>query len=127
VSFCPAPIGLEAAGTKSKVKPFIGILGGDQPMISRIEVAHTAVDLTPSPIEPSWIIKGNPVAQSALLTKSSDGLAWTMVWQCSEGSFHWHYDLDETILILKGRGRRAALTTLPQHIPRLAIGSPAGR
>ena len=71
-------------------------------MISRIEVAHTAVDLTPSPIEPSWIIKGNPVAQSALLTKSSDGLAWTMVWQCSEGSFHWYYDLDETSVILEG-------------------------
>jgi hypothetical protein len=26
VTFCPAPIGLEAAGTKSKVEPFIGIL-----------------------------------------------------------------------------------------------------
>jgi uncharacterized cupin superfamily protein len=73
-------------------------------MISRagIEVAHTAVDLTPSPIDPSWIIKGNPVAQSTLLTKSADGLAWTMVWQCSEGSFNWYYDLDETILILEG-------------------------
>jgi uncharacterized protein len=73
-------------------------------MISRagIEVAHTAVDLTPSPIDASWIIKGNPVAQSTLLTKSADGLAWTMVWQCSEGSFNWYYDLDETILILDG-------------------------
>ncbi len=67
-----------------------------------IEVAHTAVDLTPSPIDPSWIIKGNPVAQSTLLTKSADGLACTMVWQCSEGSFNWYYDLDETILILEG-------------------------
>ena len=73
-------------------------------MISRalIEVANTAANLTASPIDPSWIIKGNPVAQSSLLTKSADGLAWTMVWQCSEGSFHWYYDLDETILILEG-------------------------
>jgi uncharacterized cupin superfamily protein len=67
-----------------------------------IEVARTAVDLTPSPIDPSWIIKGNPFAQSTLLTKSADGLACTMVWQCSEGSFNWYYDLDETILILEG-------------------------
>jgi uncharacterized cupin superfamily protein len=60
------------------------------------------VNLTPSPIDPSWIIKGNPVAQSALLAKSADGLARTMVWQCSEGSFNWFYDLDETIMILEG-------------------------
>ena len=26
----------------------------------------------------------------------------TVVWQCSEGRFNWHYDYDETILILGG-------------------------
>ncbi|MGB9115348.1 cupin domain-containing protein [Bradyrhizobium sp.] len=67
-----------------------------------IEVANTASNLTPSPIEPSWIIGGNPVAQSSLLSKSADGQAWTVAWQCSEGKFHWYYDLDETILILEG-------------------------
>ena len=70
--------------------------------IALIETGHCKLDLKPSPIEPSWIIKGNPVAQATLLTKSSDGLAWTMVWQCSEGSFNWYYDLDETIMILEG-------------------------
>jgi uncharacterized protein len=67
-----------------------------------IEVAHTAVNLTPSGIDSSWIIKGNPVVQSTVLSKSADGLAWTMVWQCSEGMFNWYYDVDETILILEG-------------------------
>jgi len=67
-----------------------------------IEVANTASNLTPSPIEPSWIIEGNPVAQSSLLSKSEDGLAWTVVWQCSNGKFHWYYDCDETMLILEG-------------------------
>jgi uncharacterized protein len=67
-----------------------------------IEVARTASNLTPSPIEPSWIIEGNPVAQSSLLSKSDDGQAWTVVWQCSEGKFHWYYDCDETMLILEG-------------------------
>ena len=68
-----------------------------------IEAARVAVtDLTPSPIEPSWIIEGNPVAQLSLLSKSADGLAWTVVWQCSDGIFHWYYDFDETILILEG-------------------------
>jgi uncharacterized cupin superfamily protein len=69
---------------------------------ARIKVGHTASNLTPSPIEPSWIIEGNPVAQSSLLSKSEDGLAWTVVWQCSEGKFHWYYDCDETMLILEG-------------------------
>jgi uncharacterized cupin superfamily protein len=73
-------------------------------MVSRalIEVASTAPNLTPSPIEPSWIIEGNPVAQSSLLSQSADGQAFTVVWQCSDGKFNWIYDYDETLLILEG-------------------------
>ena len=41
-------------------------------------------------------------AGSTRYLKSTDGLAWTMVWQCSEGMFNWYYDVDETILILEG-------------------------
>lgn len=67
-----------------------------------IETTNLAVNLTPRPIEPSWIIEGNPVAQCCVLSKSADGLASTMVWQCSEGKFDWYYDFDETILILEG-------------------------
>jgi uncharacterized cupin superfamily protein len=67
-----------------------------------IETSNTAVNLTPMPIEPSWIIEGNPVAQSCLLSRSADGLASTIVWECSEGKFDWYYDCDETILILEG-------------------------
>ena len=67
-----------------------------------IETANLVVNLTPRPIEPSWIIEGNPVAQWCVLSKSADGLASTMVWECSEGKFNWYYDFDETILILEG-------------------------
>jgi uncharacterized cupin superfamily protein len=67
-----------------------------------IEIANLAVNLTPRPIEPSWIIEGNPAAQSSVLSRSADGLATTIVWQCSEGKFNWYYDFDETILILEG-------------------------
>jgi uncharacterized protein len=69
---------------------------------SLIETANLAVNLTPRPIEPSWIIEGNPVAQWCVLSKSADGLASTMVWHCTEGKFNWYYDVDETILILEG-------------------------
>jgi hypothetical protein len=67
-----------------------------------IETARLAVDLTPRPIEPSWIIEGNPTATWNVLSKSADGLASTMVWHCPEGRFNWYYDFDETILILEG-------------------------
>src|SRR6202171_2490504 len=66
-----------------------------------IETANLAVNLTPRPIEPSWVIEGNPFAQSSVLSKSADGTASTMVWQCSDGKFNWYYDFDETILILE--------------------------
>jgi uncharacterized cupin superfamily protein len=73
-------------------------------MMSRslIEAAKFAVDLAPAPIEKSWIIEGNPVAQNRVLFHSQDGLAQTIVWQCSEGKFNWYYDFDETVFILEG-------------------------
>src|ERR1700733_13912275 len=67
-----------------------------------IETAKLAVNLTTRPIEPSWIIEGNPVAEWCVLSKSADGLAFTVVWECTEGKFNWYYDFDETILILEG-------------------------
>jgi uncharacterized protein len=67
-----------------------------------VEIAKLTVDLTPRPIEPSWIIEGRPEARLSVLSKSSDGLASTMVWHCTEGKFNWYYDFDETILILEG-------------------------
>ena len=67
-----------------------------------IEIARTTVDLTPRPIEPSWIIEGKPDATWCVLSQSADGLASTMVWHCTAGKFNWYYDFDETILILEG-------------------------
>ena len=69
---------------------------------SLIETAKLVVNLASRPIEPSWIIEGNPLAQCCILSQSADGLATTMVWRCTEGKFNWYYDFDETILILEG-------------------------
>ena len=67
-----------------------------------IEVGSFNVDLEPSPIEPSWIIEGNPVARSRVLSTSEDRTAQTIVWHCTEGRFNWYYDIDETIMIMEG-------------------------
>ncbi|AND87998.1 MULTISPECIES: cupin domain-containing protein [Bradyrhizobium] len=70
--------------------------------LALIETGHTNVDLKPSPIEPSWIIEGNPEARSHLLSTSACGTATTLIWSCTMGKFNWYYDLDETIMILEG-------------------------
>jgi uncharacterized cupin superfamily protein len=70
--------------------------------LSLIETAAVGAKLKPAPIEPSWIIEGNPQASSCMLSWSADGSASTIVWQCTEGRFEWHYDFDETIMILEG-------------------------
>ena len=69
---------------------------------SLIEIAKLTVDLTPRPIEKSWILEGNPQATWCILSQSADRLATTMVWHSTEGKFDWFYDFDETILILDG-------------------------
>ena len=70
--------------------------------MSLIEIARANPKLQPSPIVPSWIIEGSPQAHAAVMSKSTCGSAWTMIWSCSEGKFNWYYDVDETIMILEG-------------------------
>lgn len=70
--------------------------------LALIETSHCNVDLKPSPIEPSWIIEGNPEARNCALSTSTDGAARTLIWSCTEGKFNWYYDVDETIVILEG-------------------------
>ncbi|WP_237477239.1 cupin domain-containing protein [Lichenibacterium dinghuense] len=63
---------------------------------------HTAVELKPAPIRPEWIEAGDPVARNAVLSRSADGMATTMVWACTPGVFTWRYHIDETIHLLEG-------------------------
>ena len=70
--------------------------------LTLIETGHSNVDLKPSPIEPPWILEGNPQAHSRELSTSSCGTTKTLIWSCTEGKFNWYYDVDETIMILEG-------------------------
>jgi uncharacterized protein len=70
--------------------------------LALIETGHCNVELKPSPIEPSWIIEGNPEARSHLLSTSACGTARTLIWSCTAGKFRWFYDLDETLIVLEG-------------------------
>ncbi len=62
----------------------------------------TSVELTSAPIRREWVEEGNPVARNAELSRSHDGTACTLIWDCTPGRFTWHYDIDETIHVLEG-------------------------
>jgi uncharacterized cupin superfamily protein len=73
----------------------------DNVLESSIRLAgHVA--LNPSPIYPSWIIEGNPIARNKVLSSSVDGTASTLIWDCTAGRFNWFYDVDETIYVIEG-------------------------
>jgi uncharacterized cupin superfamily protein len=67
-------------------------------------VAHALGDLTmkPAPIEPEWVLSGDPQARVALHSRSGDEHASTAVWDCTAGAFRWYFDWDETVVILEG-------------------------
>ena len=69
---------------------------------SVIKLGVAQVDLSPSPIYPSWILEGSPVARNRLISTSADGTASTLIWDCTAGRFNWFYDVDETIYVIKG-------------------------
>lgn len=69
---------------------------------SGILVSSSNVPLQDAPIHPDWILDGDPRARNCVLSKSADGTAVTLIWDCSAGSFNWFYDTDETIHVLEG-------------------------
>lgn len=69
---------------------------------NHIKFACAADDLSPAPIDPSWIQEGNPVARIKFMSGSSDGMANTYIWDCTAGRFNWKYAFDETACLLQG-------------------------
>jgi uncharacterized cupin superfamily protein len=61
-----------------------------------------AMELEPEPIRPEFILSGSPVARSKKVVTSHDWTSSTVVWDCTPGSFHWHYGKEETIYVLEG-------------------------
>jgi uncharacterized protein len=67
-----------------------------------ITSGKASADFVSSPINPAWILEGEPVARVALLSSSADGTASTYYWDCTAGRFNWYYGFDETLHILEG-------------------------
>jgi len=69
---------------------------------SIVMAAPATVELAPDPIPQEWISSGTPIARSKTLVRSRDWTSSVVVWDCTAGSFRWHYSQDETILVISG-------------------------
>lgn len=64
--------------------------------------ANVQRPLEPMPVPPDWIREGNPVATATMLTESRDKRYRSGIWECTAGTFDWHFALDEIVHILEG-------------------------
>jgi len=70
--------------------------------ISIVIADPATVALEPAPIEPGWVVEGNPEARAKELARSDDGTSVVVAWSCTAGRFHWHYSVDETVHLISG-------------------------
>ena len=59
-------------------------------------------ELNPEPISEQSILSGKPVARSKVIARSRDWSSSVVVWDCTAGSFRWHYGQDELIVVISG-------------------------
>lgn len=67
-----------------------------------IAASPNALSMEPRPINPDWVIAGNPVARAAFHSQPADKCASTVVWDCTAGQFRWFFGWDEIVVILEG-------------------------
>ncbi len=72
----------------------------DGPPLHAVSVESMALES--SPINPDWILEGNPQARWYEHSVSDDRAAYTAVWDSTAGTFRWRFDWDETVYILEG-------------------------
>ena len=81
-----------------------------------IPVFSGRLDLAAAPINPAWILEGNPRARNRMLWNSSDKTGFCMMWDCTAGKFNWIYDFDEVVHVIDGgvtvTGPNGVATTL---------------
>lgn len=67
-----------------------------------ILIANPNIVLDPEPISRDWVLSGTPEGSSKVLARSGDSLLALVVWECTAGSFEWHYTRDEVVFVVSG-------------------------
>ena len=71
-------------------------------LVPSIFFGDTAIELVPAPIRAEWILEGTPVARNREISQGRTRNSTTFVWDCTAGTFNWHYDTDEIVHVLEG-------------------------
>jgi uncharacterized protein len=72
-------------------------------MLDSIMMATAAnVELEAEPIPSDWILSGEPKARAKKMSMSRDWTSSIVVWDCTAGTFDWHYDQDEAVIVISG-------------------------
>jgi len=72
----------------------------DVPALVTANADH--LNLKPAPINPDWIVEGDPQARMANHSQSEDEASSTALWDCTAGTFRWYFGWDETVVIQEG-------------------------
>ena len=89
---------------------------------SIVMATAATADLDPAPIPTSWILEGTPEATRKQFVRTDDRNSYIVAWDCTPGRFTWHYNEDETLVVLSGE---AFITTEEGEERRLAPGDMA--
>src|SRR2546426_11334099 len=72
-------------------------------MLQSVLIAAAAsADLDAAPISRDWVLDGKPETRSKELARSHDRTSYVTVWDCTAGRFDWHYNKDETLVVISG-------------------------
>ena len=72
-------------------------------LLTSVLFANVSHDgLVAAPIPAAWVRAGTPHARWKPLGESADGHALLALWDCTAGSFEWHFGGEETIVIVEG-------------------------
>lgn len=69
---------------------------------SIVRIAPASINLEPSGIAAEWILSGTPTAWNREVARSHDRNSQIVVWECTEGHFKWHYNKDESVIVVSG-------------------------
>lgn len=109
-----------ASVSSSSASPFSG--SADVAPGAFVAASADRDDWRAAPITPAWVREGRPVARFVPLARGRDDQGTTTLWDCTDGTFDWHFCWDETVHILEG----SVVVTLPcGAVHRLTAGSVA--
>jgi uncharacterized protein len=92
------------------------VKGSRAPIILR-SIA-TDDDLSPRPIDATWLLEGTPVTRARGIPFSADASLYAWLWETTAGRFEWHYAGDELVTILDGEAEITPATGEPFTVRR---------